>query len=266
MSDLNLDKNDKETLIVLLRGLSRDSFHWAGFDKNLEEAVLGSKVLSLDLPGFGSRVKENSPLSISKISKSVLNKSEIKNFDSYNKRLIIGLSLGGMVALDDVLKNKEKWTHCVLLNASQKSKTPFWRRFNLKKLPSFLFGILFSGKFFEKTAYIATINNPKNLEKEVREWIAHRKDFPFLRRSVLKQLLAGSRFRLKETDRSSVKEVKSIVLTSKADRLVSYKSSEKIAQLLNWPIDHHQSAGHDLTYDDPEWVIKHIKNLLNENN
>lgn len=253
--------NKKENIFVLLRGLTRDSFHWSGFDEVLSsEFGDSSRIFCIDLPGFGEKRDEISPASVEEIaSKSLHNISGLRG---YKNVVIIGLSLGGMVALADVASNPEKWTHCLILSSSQKRETFFWQRLNLLTLPSFLSGAFFSKKLFEKTAYSSTINFPKNKEAEVNQWIAHRNKAPFKRKNAFRQLFAGAKFKLS----GDFKEIKTkgLVLASRKDKLVSYKNSEVISKLTHWPLKLHDSAGHDLTYDDPAWVIKNLKELIKE--
>jgi len=61
------------------------------------------------------------------------------------------------------------------------------------------------------------------------------------------------------TDFKKIPDQKKLILTSKADRLVSYKCSEQISKLWNCPVHYHQEAGHDLPLDDAAWVIERIK-------
>ena len=54
-----------------------------------------------------------------------------------------------------------------------------------------------------------------------------------------------------------------LILSSECDALVHPKSSEELAKA--WNVSHsvHPTAGHDLSLDDPMWVIQQIQKFLN---
>ncbi|WP_420538500.1 alpha/beta fold hydrolase [Marinobacter subterrani] len=52
-----------------------------------------------------------------------------------------------------------------------------------------------------------------------------------------------------------------LLLASRADRLVSSRCSSQLARLWGCDLVEHPWAGHDLPPDDPDWVLAQLLNL-----
>ena len=72
--------------------------------------------------------------------------------------------------------------------------------------------------------------------------------------------MAASRYRLSR----ELPPVPVLVLGSAKDRLVDPNCSIQLARQANLPLKMHPDAGHDLPLDDPQWVVKSIKEWLKE--
>lgn len=238
---------------LLLRGLGRQSGHWGEFKTQLQNEKFCDKVLALDLPGFGLKNTEDSPVNLRSITDNV-RLDYLKNIKSSDGPwTILGFSLGGMVALDWVHRFPYDFKKIILINSSTANLCPPWKRLKLEAYTHFL-------KIIKST-------NPKQREKEilkmicnhdpgafVDEWVRLAKKHPYKESNVIKQLVSAISFRSADQI-----EIPGLVLTSKNDRMVHYECSKKIANHYNWPLKIHKTAGHDLTNDDPAWTITEIR-------
>src|SRR5262245_47365139 len=98
---------------LLLRGLGRERRHWGRFPTGLESA-LHTRVLTLDLPGFGTECGQRSPVSVPAITDDVRRRFSMERAEA--RWCIIGISLGGMVALDWCSRYPRDFERCVIIN------------------------------------------------------------------------------------------------------------------------------------------------------
>ncbi|MDP1550162.1 MAG: alpha/beta hydrolase, partial [Nitrosomonas sp.] len=68
------------------------------------------------------------------------------------------------------------------------------------------------------------------------------------------QFLAAAKFSVTDKPQQPL-----LVVTSRADRLVDYRCSLKLAQILETDYEQHETAGHDLPLDETEWLAHVIK-------
>ena len=99
--------------VTILRGLSRSSKYWLGFDEILAEHC---EVLIVDHRGLGqSTVKMSWMDSISDIADDIC---EVWNFLGWEKSHLFGLSLGGMVVMDLAARFPERVSSLIVANSS----------------------------------------------------------------------------------------------------------------------------------------------------
>jgi pimeloyl-ACP methyl ester carboxylesterase len=166
---------------------------------------------------------------------------------------ILAISLGGMVALHWAARYPQDFARVVVANTSA-NVSPFWERFSLKmaaQLPRLLFGDPLSR---ERTILEATVNSPIDRERVAHEWAGWYRERQPRRRAFVRQIVAASRSTLPAQIAAPV-----LVLASRADRLVSYRCSERLARAIGARIELHDDAGHDLSLDAPEWICERIK-------
>jgi len=211
----------------------------------------------IDLPGNGEFHYLDSPLHLEDYIEFVrLNSHFVKSNKKVN---IIALSFGAMVAYHWSLKYTSEIASLILINTSFRP-SPFYRRIR----PSFFY------RFFR----ILTSKNTYLREKEILKLTTHLLD---QRIDTIAETW-GTRTQLKGTSlinalkqiyvasqagRSRVvPTIKTLLLCSERDELVHFRCSQEMAQDWKIPLEIHFSAGHDLTLDDPQWVIEKIKQFL----
>jgi pimeloyl-ACP methyl ester carboxylesterase len=236
---------------LILRGLTRDQRHWGAFPKTMS-AALGTEVVGIDAPGFGTEYHRQSPKTMSGITDDI--RSRFTGFRGEDEWSLLGISLGGMVTLDWCARYPEDFARAVIINSSASDSASLFDRFN----PSAAFGLISSAvrspAAIERTALLASSNRPhEELEPIAKQWAQWREQTPPSKASVLGQMVAATRFKLPATVK-----VPALVLNSRNDRLVSYKNSEAIAKRIGATLRVNETAGHDLATDDPDWICEQV--------
>ena len=234
---------------LLLRGLARQSQHWGDFPERLAEALPGDRVYLRDLPGTGSRNAQASPKTIPAIREAVQAACD----DLPVPLILVGLSLGGMVALDWAIRSPKSIAGVVAINSSS-GWSPSWQRLQPRRWGRVLAGLADpDSERREARIWHLTSNNTEQ-PGVLTHWCQLHKQSPVTRRTALRQIFAAARYH--PTSRSP--EMPVLLLASRADRLVDPRCSGKLAQLWNCKLVLHDRAGHDLPLDDPEWVLARL--------
>lgn len=234
---------------LLLRGLARESAHWGDWPEELRQARPGDSFHTRDLPGTGLARHLRSPANI----------TEIREFAEQAARHLprpfglIGLSLGGMVALDWALHRPEDCANLVLISSSS-GHSRLWRRLRPTRWPRVLRMLSQTDSNAREQAILSlTSNGPVN-RAVARQWQAIQRERPVGRPDVIRQLYAASRYKPSHQKL----QIPALVLTSHGDRLMDWRCSRDLAESLECPLVVHPSAGHDLPLDAPDWLIKQL--------
>lgn len=251
--------NTVPTHWVFLRGLSRETAHWDDFPQRCE-ADLGWQVECIDLPGFGDQHRRASPNNIAAIVADIRSRSTTQN--TAEKRGILGLSLGGMLALHWAASYPQDLTAIITINSSS-GNSPLHHRLK----PSALLPVIksFSSRSIKRQerAILKMVSNNSADDNDVlAQWVKLRQHNKIQKRNVINQLIAASRYRLPSAN--AVTHIQhGLVLSSYADRMVSWQCSELVAERYHWPLVLHNHAGHDLPLDDPNWILTEISRWQN---
>lgn len=237
---------------LMLRGLAREKRHFGGFPSTFERLLPGQRAFPMDLVGFGSLSKTQVPWTLAEIVDE-LRARFLKERPVEGPWSIFAISLGGMVALEWAARYPQDFARVVVANTSAGDMSRVWERFMptiWPKLPGLVLGDSLNR---ERTILEVTVNSgiDKNaLAERWRTWFDERQPS---RRAFLRQIVAAARSSLPKHIEPPL-----MVMTSKADRLVSWKCSERIAEKLGARLEVHEEAGHDLSLDAPEWICERI--------
>lgn len=244
---------------ILLRGLGRETAHWGGFLSQLQEAFPLANIHALDLPGSGKLNQQDSPANIQALVEAVRQAAASENL--FNPPcILLGLSLGGMVAWQWLLQFPNDACAAVLINSSFASLSPFYRRLNWQSYP-YMAKIMTASTDAERERLIVSLvsNADEGTRAEItRRWADIRQQRPMSALNEIRQILAAARF--KPNLQSPKQPV--LLLNSLGDRLVSPACSLAIHQQYGLPICTHPTAGHDLPNDDGQWVVRQLQNWL----
>ena len=239
-----------------LRGLVRESGHWAGFLERFSLAFPNVEAIPLDLPGNGTRFMEQSPLSVHGITKVLRAEFESRKGESNH---LFALSLGGMVGLDWMKDWPADFRSAVLVNTSVRGLNPLVHRLHprnyLRILKMFF---LRDPGFVEKSILEMTTSRTNRREELEKEWVRIHEARPVSSKNAARQLLAAARFH----PPGEKPKVPILLLNGAGDRLVSPLCSEAISKKWEVELRTHPSAGHDLTLDEPDWVIEELRSWI----
>lgn len=239
---------------VFLRGLSREQRHWGNFPERCA-TELGWQITHLDLPGFGDQHRRLSPRTMSAIAADLAARMPWPDTDMPVG--ILGLSLGAMAALKWVDLQPQSIAALVLINGSAADCPLHWR-LQPGALPPMLSALgRRSIKQQERAILNLVSNRPPAIDAALSDWVQIRQQARLQKRNVFRQLLAASTAR--SPSAAAMAGIgKALVLSSRGDRMVSWRCSERLASKYQWPLALHPDAGHDLSLDDPEWIIRQL--------
>jgi pimeloyl-ACP methyl ester carboxylesterase len=236
-----------------LRGLVREAGHWNGFLERFEAAFPGCKAIALDLPGNGTRFREKSKLSVGKtmfaVREEFLSRRGAENH-------LFALSLGAMVGLEWLREWPGDFRSAVLLNTSLRGLSPFHHRLSPGNYPR-IAKMLLSGnpERQERDILEMTSSHPERFSSLASEWASIARARPVSTANALRQLVAAARFHPpREKPACPV-----LLLNGAGDRLVNPACSREIARHWGLAVQMHPTAGHDLTLDEPEWVVDRVR-------
>lgn len=240
---------------VILRGLVRGQFHWAGFDTELKNTLSLDTVITPDLPGNGYKYNELSPIDLDIAVESIRSQCDLKKDEPIG---LLGISLGGMIAAEWAYRYPHEMSHLVIINTSSKMN-PFYDRLKPKNYLGLL-NVIFnrSPANIERYVLNSVSNRTDSLEKHLASFTSLREKYPTQLKNLFRQISLALKA---EFNKPNVKHI--LLLVSIKDRFVSHKCTEKIGQKWSKPVIYNQTAGHDMTLDDPSWVIEQIKKYFN---
>lgn len=243
---------------LLLRGLARESAHWGNFIQELQQAFPEANISVLDLPGTGQSYLDNSPKTISDITKQTRLKALEKGL--LNQPItLLAVSLGGMVAWEWLKTYPNDINGACIINTSFSNLSPFYQRLRWQCYPNFLAIIAQQNIQQRERAILQLVSNKRDHDEIVsHEWANIQNQRPISLKNSFKQIIAAATFKPDHIKLNSP----TLLLNSKNDKLVSSVCSEKIHQHYQLPIHYHPWAGHDLTLDDPKWVATQLQDWI----
>lgn len=243
---------------LLLRGLAREVGHWGSFASELQVQPYCQEALALDLPGVGTEKTRRAPLSIAANCEDLRRRWKKKRNES--EWGIMGVSLGGMIALDWVSRYPYDFNLGVFINTSSRDSATAFERLQPQYLNPAIKALFQSDIEEREKEILRMTSNLKPDDPNVQAlWTQIAKTNPVHLSTTLFQLLAAARFSAPQELSRPV-----LFLASKADKMVHYKASVNLSEKYNSPLQLHESAGHDLPLDDPHWIFEQIKNFCSQ--
>lgn len=238
------------TAWVLLRGLAREARHWEAFPAALARVLdPGDRVLALDLPGNGKRWGEASPWSVAAMAEAVRHEVARRHID--RPLVLVGLSLGGMVALHWAAQQPQRIAGCVAINTSLGRYALPWQRLR-PSAASQLAALLppWVPMQAREAGVLQLTSHRRHDAALLARWTAFAEEAPTAPANAGRQLVAAACYR----GPASAPQVPVLLLASTKDRLVSPQCSRALAAAWRVPLQEHPWAGHDLPLDAPAWA------------
>jgi pimeloyl-ACP methyl ester carboxylesterase len=211
----------------------------------------------VDLPGNGRQHLVKSPLKISEYTDFV--RAEWLRTRPEGPCGIIGISLGGMVALDWASRFTD-FQHATIINSSSSTGTKIHERLRLQSWIGIL-GVAFSVGIAAREQEILrlTVNDEKMVDAYAPRWADFGKQFPLQRLNLFRQLLAAARFHPEPIEKCRL-----LFVRAAGDRLVSPACSAALSRFYDGKLLTHAAAGHDLPLEEPQWLSDQIVKDLTE--
>lgn len=243
------------TTWVLLRGLMRDQRHWNGFDQRLRQR--GSTVFTPDLPGNGILTHQVSPLSIAKYASLVW--QQLDEQLAGQAFYLLGLSMGGMLAMEMAKQRPEQIKHVFVLNSSAANLSPWYQRFNgLNTLSAWLKRC--RGRQLnpiESTIVRLTSYRHRRDVALIARWSHYRHESTPHFSNACRQLWAAFRYRCPASLPVPVS-----ILSGDRDALVNIQTSRALAQHFNVDLVVLAYCGHDITIDAPAKLAHYLFEMI----
>ena len=238
---------------VLLRGLAREQGHWGGFVDLFKNHFPKDDVLCVDLPGTGLHLDKESPRTISGIYQQV--RDEVMATDSSPISLMT-VSLGSMVAMEWIKQNPNEVERCVMVNTSSKQSGPFFKRLRWQVWGDFLKILMIQKPRDRERAVVEILmNSAEARELALPIWTKVALERPVRRNNVFNQLMAAAMYE----GFADQPKVPILLLCGLGDRFVDPANSENLHKLWGATCYRHPWGGHDLTWDDGQWVVSKIQ-------
>ncbi|MFB2641226.1 alpha/beta fold hydrolase [Shewanella bicestrii] len=243
------------TTWVLLRGLMRDQRHWNGFDQRLRQR--GCTVFTPDLPGNGILTHQASPLTIPEYACSVW--QQLDEQLAGQTFYLLGLSMGGMLAMEMAKQRPEQIKHVFVLNSSAANLSPWYQRFNgLNALSAWLKRC--RGRqlnSIESTIVRLTSYRHRRDVALIARWSQYRHESTPHFSNACRQLWAAFRYRSPASLPVPVS-----ILSGDRDALVNIQTSRALAQHFNVDLVVLAYCGHDITIDAPAKLAHYLFEMI----
>lgn len=242
---------------VFLRGIVRQHRHWEDFPERFKAAFPEATLLLPDMPGNGDLYDHESPTRIADMVDAV--RDDLQGRGLHGPVNLLALSMGGMVGIEWMQRHPEDIEHAVLVNTSMPGLSRVSERLRRQAWPDILRSLLFMPQLERERLFIElTANLYPDPDALAQRWAAYAAEHPTSRMNALRQLFAATTWRAP----ASRPHEHVLLLQSLGDKVVDPVCSTRIADRWRWPLATHPTAGHDLTLDDPDWVIAQVKRWL----
>ena len=223
--------------------------------------------MCLDQPGCGIHWQKRSPWLI-RDTVEFLRSEYLATKPKENVRChILGLSLGGMIAVAWADSYPDDFYGGVLMNTSMPKVSRPFDRIRWQVLLSGVWSFLSGDSLYrrEKRLLDLVSNDPKVREELLPSWTAIQKARPVSSANFLRMLFSATTFRTPGISPFS----RTLILKSCKDHLINSRCSDQLASwwgsegLQKIELYEHESAGHDLSSDDPDWVANRLQEWRN---
>lgn len=250
-----MHQTDSSLPWVLLRGLGREEAHWGNFPDQCAER-LGVRVIAVDLPGCGRHYRESSPDTIAGLrAGAARHLADVLPADQ--PFALMGISLGGMVALDWAMAEPDRVKALTLVNTSSRL-SPLRHRLKGPSVAMVLACLLDADRDRCEKRILRTVSNLHRNDADLLErWCKIQRERPVSKQNLLRQLKAAGAYQVKGRP-----ECPTLVATSRADRMVSWQCSRRIADELDAALVVHDQSGHDMPVDAPQWLLAQVGDWL----
>jgi len=254
-------KDTTSPTVVLVQGLGLSSRFWFDLPERLANGAEPRRVLVLDNRGAGRSDKPRGPYRMATLADDV---GAVLEAAGVEKAIVVGISLGGMIAQHVALRHPGRVAGLVLLATT--AGVPYARLPKARALATLL-GLPIAGRFRPPAQVGRSLARLLLAEKDVprarellSQWPAAMRAEPMLPRSYFAQLAAvmthstGSRLRRMVCP--------TVVVTGDEDILIPPQNSRLLARLVPGAhLDVVRSCGHAIPASDPDCIERALVKL-----
>jgi pimeloyl-ACP methyl ester carboxylesterase len=237
---------------VLLRGLGRESRHWGDFVTVLKKSPSVGEVLALDLPGTGQRYRESSPASVRGMAEKV--REEFLTKKGAGDWGVVGMSLGGMIAMEWAHRHPLDFARVVLINTSARGAGLPWQR--MQPWAARQLALIARTSDLEAKERLVLEMTAVDSQEWAPQFAVFAQERPIALTTSLRQLAAALAYEAPKAMSCPTR-----LLIGQRDRMVAPKCSQALATRWGAEINEHPTGGHDLALDDPQWTADQISSF-----
>lgn len=248
---------------ILIRGLARGAGHWADFPEKLQQAFPQDKIFYVDIPGNGYLKDVSTPLKVANFVRSFEEQLQQQNFNPDRPSYGYSLSLGSMGMVEWARQHPERFKKIFISNTSAANFSNVFKRLSVDAMK---LGLRMSQLNSPEEKEIASLQVTTTLTKDqilndykksYESMLAYSKTHSAHLKNIIRQLVAASTYSFPQTAPTEV-----ILMSGSKDKFVSAQCSTDIES--KWKCIHliHAQAGHDISFQFPDWVISQIKSNL----
>ena len=244
---------------ILIRGLARGAGHWGSFPEKLHKAFPNDKIYYVDVPGNGYLNKVATPLKVSKFVDSFDEQLKKQSFDFTLPTYGYSLSLGSMGMVEWAKQRPGFFKKIYISNTSAANFSNVFKRLSIDAMR---LGVRMRFMHTPEDKEVASLELTTSLsKKQILSDYKHAFDsmLSFSKtnsanpKNIIRQLVAASTYAFPQTPPTEV-----VLMSGGKDRFVSAQCSKDIEN--KWHCKHviHPDAGHDISFQFPDWVIEQI--------
>lgn len=246
---------------ILIRGLARGRGHWASFPEYLKKAFPNDFFYYVDIPGNGDLNHLPTPISISDFIPFFEGQLKQQNFDPQWPTFGLSLSLGSMSMVEWAKQKPSLFKKIILMNTSAANFSSVFERLSpTALLLGFKLLWVKDPVHREVLSLLATTSlNKSELLNQYSDDLKKLADYSRVhgtqKLNIIRQLIAAALYQFPK-----LKPCDMVLINGRQDQFVSPKCSTSIAHKWSLNLVHHNTAGHDIAFQFPDWVIEQMRN------
>lgn len=235
---------------VLIRGMMSEAFHWRDLIPLMKERFPRDVIHTANLLGTGPTGRTLTPVHVKKNLAALRRQTPERG-----EKTLVGFSLGGMLALEWAYEHPDEVEAVVLINCSL-GNAPFYKRMRPGALATIARASLHANPIQREKILLGMTTSlcQERMDVLAREWLARGTEFPVHPLNFFTQLGLAARIGARKTP----PPVKTYVVSGGDDKVVHPDCSRLIAEKWGLPLIVHPTAGHDLSLDDPHWLVDQL--------
>ncbi len=245
---------EKDRHILFIHGLGSSSDRWLGIPDSLSANF---HTIALDLPGFGESDKPTTMnYTIQNFRETIvdfINKLGINN----GKTSIVGHSLGGFIAAEVTIENKNLVERLVLIDSSGMLKKP------TSLLEEYLQAAMNPTKDNVRKVFEQMVANPARIPSKLVEGFISRINSPNAKNAFKSTLQNSANTQIKLERLELIEDIPTLILWGVKDKVIPINHSKLFQEAIaNSRVEIIQDAGHAPFAEKPDQVCKILRNFL----